>query len=183
MLTWLVDNANLVYLVLGAIVLVLGVRWWLSRRVRPLILAVGVIALIVLFWLLTLFVPTDRKQLQANLWAMARAVLDQKPDDLTKHWARDFQFKGMGREELAKAVTLRGNKVESVNLWEFDVKSLTEDKAEIWFRCVANAQGGSFFALCKAHFVKEGDAWKLERIAFFQAVANTDQEIQVPIGR
>jgi len=185
MLPWFVDNANLIYILFGLIVLGLGVSWWLNRRVRTLVVAAGVVGLIALFWLLTILVPTDRKQIQAGLWAMRQAVLDQKPDDLVKHWDKDFRDQGMNRADLAKAVTAASGKfkVESINLWEFDVKSLEDDKAEIWFRCVANAKdGGTFLAICKANFVKEGEQWKLERAAFFQPVANTDQEIPLPIG-
>lgn len=186
MLAWLVDNANAVYVLLGLIGLGLGVSWWLNRRVRTLIYIAGVAGLAALFWLLTWLVPTDRKQIQANLWAMGRAVLDQKPDDLVKHWAKDFRFQELNREELARAVAATAGKfnVESINLWDFDVKSITDDKAEIWFRCVANGKGGgTFLAICKANFVKEGDAWRLQRARFFQPVANTDQEIALPIAR
>jgi hypothetical protein len=185
MLDWLVDNPNVVYVVFGLIVLGLGVSWWLNRRVRTLLIAAAVIALIALFWLLSVLIPTDRKQIQSKLWAMARAVLDRKPDDLAKHWAKDFRFQGRGRDDLAKAVDAAAGqfKVDSINLWEFDVKSLEDDKAEIWFRCVANAKdGGTFMAICKANFVKEGEQWKLQRAAFFQPIANTNQEIPLPIG-
>jgi len=185
MLDWLVDNANVVYILLGLIVLALAVSWWLNRRVRTLVIAAAVIALMGLFWLLTLVIPTDRKQLQANLWAMRQAVLDRKADDLIKHWAKDFRFQGRGREDLARAVAAAASqfKVDNINLWEFDVKSVEDDKAEIWFRCAANStDGGKFFAICKANFVKEGEQWKLQRAAFFQPIANTDQEIALPIG-
>ncbi len=186
MLAWLVDNANFVYVALGLIVLGLGVAWWLNRRVRTLVFIACVIVLGTLFWLLTLVVPTDRKQIQENLWAMRRAVLDRKPDDLTKHWARNLAFQNLSRDDLAKAVTKAAAdyKVDDVHFWDFDVKSVTDDKAEIWFRCRATARdGGTFLALCRAAFVKEGDAWNLQRVRFFNPVANTDQEIPLPIGR
>lgn len=74
--------------------------------------------------------------------------------------------------------------VNDIHLWDFDVRNVTDNKAEIWFRCRAGARDGApFLALCKANFVKEGEAWKLERIRFFNAVANTDQEIPLPVGR
>lgn len=82
MLAWFVDNANVVYVILGLIVLGLAVSWWLNRRVRTLAVIAGVVGLGALFWLLTLWIPTDRKQIQANVWAMRQAVLDRKPDDL-----------------------------------------------------------------------------------------------------
>jgi hypothetical protein len=176
-----VDNANVVYILLGLIVLALGVSWWLNRRVRTLVIAAAVVAVMGLFWLLTNFIPTDRKQIQANLWAMRQAVLDRKADDLVKHWAKDFSYRGRSRDDLARAASQF--KVDNINLWEFDVKSLEDDKAEIWFRCVANAKdSGTFLAICKANFVKEGEQWKLQRAAFFQPIANTDQEISLPIG-
>ena len=184
MLAWFVDNANIVYIILGFIVLGLGVSWWLNRRVKTLVLIAGVAALIALFWLFTVLVPTDRKQIEANVWAMRQAVLERKPDDLVKHWAKDFRFEEFGREDLARAVAAASDKfnVDSINLWEFDVKSLTADKAEIWFRCVSNAKGGgSFLAICKAKFVKEGESWRLQEVAFYQPVANTDQKIALPI--
>jgi len=186
MLSWLIDNAHVVYFLLGVVLLGLGVSWWLNRRVRTLAYMAGVGVLIALVWLLTVLVPTDRKQIQANLWAMARAILDDRPQDLVKHWSRDFEFQGLSRDLLAEAVakTAGNNAVESINLWEFDFKSVEADKAEVWFRCVANGRGGgSFFAICHADFVKEGNDWKLRRAAFFQPVANTDQEIRLPIGR
>lgn len=185
MFSWLIDNAGVVYFVLGVVLVVLGVSWWLNRRVRTLAYMAGVGVLIALFWLLTVLVPTDRKQIQANLWAMAQAILRNKPDDLVKHWSRDFEFQGLRRDVLAQAAARAAGdgRVESINLWEFDFKSVEADKAEVWFRCLANGQGGQFLAICHADFVKEDGAWKLRRAAFFQPVANTDQEIRVPIGR
>ncbi|MCI0684513.1 MAG: hypothetical protein L0Y71_20570 [Gemmataceae bacterium] len=186
MLAWFVDNANIVYIVLGMIVLALGVSWWQNRRVRTLAIIAVVVALGALFWLLTQWIPTDRKQLQANLWAMGTAVLDRKPSDLAKRLSNDFRFQNLSRDEIAQAVTAAAGQfsVDSINLWEFDVKSVTADKAEIWFRCVANSAGGrSFLALCKAHFVKDGDQWLMQDVAFYQPIANTDQKIQLPIGR
>ena len=71
-------------------------------RVRTLFVIVGVLGLGALFWLLTLWIPTDRKQMQENLWAMGRAVLDRKPQDLSKHLAKDFRFQNLSRDEIAK---------------------------------------------------------------------------------
>lgn len=186
MLAWFVDNANVVYVILGLIVLGLAVSWWLNRRVRTLVVIAGVVALGALFWLLTMWIPTDRKQIQANLWAMGRAVLDRKPEDLAKRLAKDFRFQNLSRDEIAKSVTGAAAQfnVDSINLWAFDVKSVTDDKAEIWFNCVANVSGGrGFTALCKARFVKDGDQWLLQDVAFHPLVGNTDEKIQLPIGR
>ena len=186
MLTWPVDNANLIYVALGLIVLGLGVSWYLNRRVKTLAVIAAVIVVGVFFWLLTLIIPTDSKQIVDSVWAMRQAVLDRKPGDLTKHWAKNFVFKNASGTELARDVTDKAAKfnVNDIHLWDFDVKSVTDEKGEIWFRCRAGDQGGTqFLALCKADFVKERETWKLQRIRFFNAVANTDQEIPLPVGR
>jgi hypothetical protein len=183
MLAWVVDHAHVIYFVLGVAVLGLLVSWWLNRRVRTLFFVLVVVALIVLFWLLTHIVPTDRKQIESNLWAMERAVRDNKPSDLAKHLASDFTFAGKKRDELAKAATQAADlyEVDSINLWEFDWKSVTDERAEVWFRCAAHGKGGRpFLAICRATFTKEGGQWKLQRISFHQPVANTNEEIPIP---
>lgn len=186
MLAWFVDNANLVYILLGFVALGLGVSWWLNRRVRTLFMFAGVAALIAAFWLFTLLVPTDRKQIVAQVWAMRRAVLDRKPDDLANHWARDFAFQNASRDDLARAITKAAGdyQVNDIHLWDLEAKNVAAGKGELWFRCrVTGRDGAPFLALCKTDFVKEGEAWKLQRVRFFNAIANTDQEITLPIGR
>lgn len=186
MLAWPIDNANIIYLVLGLVILGLAASWYLNRRVKTLMIIASVIILGIAVWLLTLIVPTDRKQIVDNVWAMRQAVLDRKPGDLVKHWSRDFVFRNLSGSELARDVTEKAAKynVNDIHLWDFEVKSVSEEKGEVWFRCRAGEAGGApFLALCKADFVKESDAWKLQRIRFFNAVANTDQEITPPVGR
>jgi uncharacterized membrane protein (Fun14 family) len=179
MLAWLVDHAHVVYFVLGVIVLGLLVSFWLKRRVRTLFFALVGVALIALFWLLTVIVPTDRKQIEANLWEMALAARDKRSSDLVKHLTRDFVFQGRNRDETGKVAVK--HRVDSVNLWEFDWKEVTDTRAEVWFRCVAHGDGGTFLAICRATFVKEGELWKLQRISFHQPVANTNEEIAIPL--
>jgi len=184
MLAWLVDHAHVVYFLLGVVVAGLLVSFWLRRRVRTLFFALCGAGVIALFWLLTLVVPTDRKQIEANLWAMAQAVMRKKPDDLRRHLAQDFEFQGMKRDELAQAAAAAAERytVESVNLWEFDWKQVGERNAEVHFRCLAKGKdGGTFLAICRAAFAKEGEEWKLRSIRFHRPVANTDEEIPVPL--
>jgi hypothetical protein len=184
MLAWVVDHAHLIYFLLGVAVVGLLVSWWLNRRVRTLFYILVVASLIALFWLLTLIVPTDRRQIEASLRAMAQAVLDRKPDDLAKHWSKDFRYLEMSREEVANvaAQVSRKHGVDDVRVWDFDWKNASDDKAEVWFRCLANAKGGApFLRICRATFQKENDQWKLHRVAFFQPIANTDEETPLPI--
>jgi len=185
MLAWVVDNANFVYLILGFVALALGVSWWLHRRVRTLFMLAGVAALIVVFWLITFLTPTDRKQLVANVWSMRRAVLDRKSDELAKHWSKDLTLQNFNRDELARAVTKAAAdyQVNDIHIWDLEPKVVTEKTGEISFRCRVTGRDGVFLALCRIEFTKEDETWQARKIRFFQPIANTDQEIVLPIGR
>lgn len=183
MLSWLIDNANVVYFLLGMAALVLAVQYWLNRRVKPLFLAAVVIGFMILFWLLTLLVPTDRKRIQDAIHSMRDAILANNSKGLSQLWASDFKFQGLDRDELAKAVAKAGKNfsVTDIGLHDFDVKKVEEKTAEIWFRFVGHGQGGRFPGRCKATFVREGVEWRLQSVTFLHPVA--DQEIPLPLGR
>src|SRR4051794_31625138 len=100
-MSWLIDNANTIYLLLGIVAAGLVIAWKMNQRVRFLGYAAGVLVLIALVWLLTQFTaPTDRKQLEDNVNAMSQAIIDGKTDELFKHISRDFRYKDMTRDIL-----------------------------------------------------------------------------------
>ena len=74
-MSWLVDNANSLYILLGAIAAGFVVGWKLNARVKFLGYAAGILVLMGVIWALTLFVVSDSKQLEKNVHAMADAVV------------------------------------------------------------------------------------------------------------
>src|SRR4051794_32070716 len=99
MLSVLLDQANILYFLLGTAALALVVYGWLRGRARYWLYAGVCVALIGVLWLLGQLVITDRKQIVLNLDAMAKATVDQLPDALFRHVSRDFRFGNLSREE------------------------------------------------------------------------------------
>src|SRR5262249_34980129 len=129
-MSWLVDNANSLYLLLGIIAAALVLAWRFNQRAKFLGYAAGVLVLMGLVWLLTHFVPSDRRQLEMNVNAMAEAVIAGKMDDLFQHISRDFRYKDMTRDMLfgrAKAA-VEAYKVRAVKITKFKVEELDRTK-------------------------------------------------------
>src|SRR5438094_9394520 len=103
-MAWFVDNANTLYVLFGLIAAAFLIMWRSYQwRKEFLGYAAGALAIMGVIWLLTLFVPTDRKQLESNVHAMANAVVAGKVDDLFKHISKDFNYHEMTRDKLYAA--------------------------------------------------------------------------------
>ena len=184
-MSWFIDNANVLYILLGIIAAGLVVAWRFNQRVKFLGYAAGVLVVIGVLWLLTLFVPTDRKQVENNVNAMAKAVVDGKVDDLFKHISKDFAYKGKTREMLYEAArrSIQGNQISNVRITQVKVnESRAKKSAQVSFNVTAWAAQGEtpYPFLTKAEFVLEGEQWKLKTMKFFKAFVDTDQEIDIP---
>jgi hypothetical protein len=181
-MSWIIDNAGFVYLLLGLVATGNLVAFWLTKRVKYLLIAGGVVALIALFWLLTRLVPTDRKLIESGIYDMADAFVAQRTDDLFKHVSKDFTFAGENRAQFEKKVrsTIQHYKVNDVRISQVDVKEVAKDSAKAEFRATAfsSLYDGPFPMRCKADFVREGTQWKLRAIEFF--AFNSDQPLHIP---
>src|SRR5687767_454217 len=124
MLTALLDQANVLYFLLGTVALGFFVYGWLTARVRYWAYGAAALGLIGVVWLLTQLVVTDRRQIERNIQAMARAAVEQKPDDMLKHVSREFRFggagRGLGRDELAALIRqqVQTFQVNDVHTWD-----------------------------------------------------------------
>jgi hypothetical protein len=186
-MSWLIDRASTLYVLLGLVAIGFVVAFWFNRRVKFLGYAAGVVGLIVLVWLLTLLVPTDRKQIESNVRAMADAVVKGNVDDLFKHIADDFRYKGRDRKEIYERTqnAIKLHKISSVNISSFEMEgepSRSTKSAKASFLVTAYAQGldQPFMFRTKADFVLDGEHWKMKGMAFFKAIGDKDQEIDLP---
>src|SRR5262249_35554226 len=187
-MSWYVDNATTLYILLGIIAAALVVTWRFNQRVKFLGYAAGVLAAGVLLWLLTLLVPTDRKQIEGNVHAMAKAVQEGKVDDLFKHVSEDFVYKGLTRKMLYEAAKkeIAHSKVTKIRITQFDVEHISRSNksAKVRFKVTAfNNEQQPFPFVTKADFVLEGENWKLKGMKFYKSFVDTDQEIDlIPQG-
>ena len=181
-MSWIIDNAGFVYLLLGLVATGYLVAFWLTKRVKFLAIAISVVALIALFWLITRLVPTDRKRIEAGIFGMADAFVAQRTDDLFKHVSKDFTFAGENRLQFEKKArsTIQHYKVNDLRITQVDVKDVANDRAKAEFRVTAfsSQYDGPFPMRCKAEFVREGGDWKLRAIEFL--LFNSDQPLNIP---
>lgn len=181
-MSWLADNANIVYILLGLVALGFLSAGWITRRVKFFALAGIPILIMVLFWLLTGLVVTDQRQLHTSVDEMASAAIKGDAAGLFKHLSRDFRHKQLTREQLAefikKAVTI--HKITEVKIREFEVVEVSRAKgsAKVNFRAsIFDNDGVIAVVFCIGDFVLEDDQWKLKAIDFRNA-ANPDLPMQ-----
>jgi len=170
---WLVDNANVWYLLFGIVALGFAAAWWIERRHKYL-LGVAVAAGFILgLWLLSKVVITDRGRLQMNLREMAAAVESGRPEALLQHFAQDFRYDNADRAEVARLVTDNAQryKVGQVHLWNLSVEDVNRAKgsAKISFGVTVRDTAGAelFMGMCETTFGLEADRWKLRKAEFF----------------
>lgn len=183
-MSWFVDNAHILYVLLGIIGIAFLAAWWLHRRNKLLLGAVIAAGLILLLWLVTRMVVTDRQQLETSVHAMADAALHGKADVLVKLFADDFEFQGRKRKDLADGIVrgAKAYKVSDVVISGFDVEDLQERSAKVFFRATIHhgVDDRPYLVACRASYIKDGGQWRLRNVEFFNPVAANDR-IQVPI--
>src|SRR5262249_39762883 len=148
-MSWLVDNAWTLYILFGLIAVAMGLIWHNNRQNKYLAYAGIVMSLGVTVWVVTVFVPTDRKQIEANVHAMRQAVLDGKVDDLFKHISKDFTYHTLTRDDLYKATraAIERHKVDGIHFSKFKIEELSREKkiARASFNISGNADTFNFF--------------------------------------
>lgn len=186
MLHWVVDNAGLLYVVLGAVAVALAAGWWTTRDRKYLIPLAVAVALMALVWLLGRFVVvTDRMQIRRNVDAMVAAVLEGNPEGLIRHLARGFEFQGMDRQRFSAYArkALPRKQVHDLHVFNYDTEELSSEKgkAVAAFRVRAGTAWGPAIYFVRLDFVVENEAWRLRRVRIYNPVVNTDQPIQIPL--
>jgi hypothetical protein len=179
---WLIDNPGIVYFTLGIVAVGFLIAFRLRGRVLHLGGAASCLALMGLFWLLTLWIVTDRKQITANVRAMAEAVVAGDVDRLFKFVARDFRYKTMERDDLYRSVqmTIKQYKIKEIYVWEFEFENVSraQGRAKVNFNARVDGQGGTGLFLVKSDFTLEGDLWKMKGL-HVTPINNVDQEIDI----
>jgi uncharacterized membrane protein (Fun14 family) len=186
-MSWLIDHANLVYILLGIVALGFVTAWWLNKRVKFLAYALLPLALIGLFWLFTRMVVTDQQQIRQHVEAMAEDVVNQDADRLFRHVSARFKYHGMDRKQMNDAVAraLKLHKVGGAFISNYAPIDIDRGagKAKVAFLVKVDDLSGNmvFFARCEAAFVLEDAEWKLSGVEFFNPVANQDQPMAIPL--
>ncbi len=176
---WLVDYAATVYFFLGILALALAALWWTNRK-RYYLGALAVVAgLAAIVFLLGWLIVTDRQQIRANILAMRQGVVEGKPDQVFRHFARNFRHQTMDRQAFIDRAgqAIRRHQVQDVILWncDFEVPPDRERNAEVAFNVRAIGAWGEAWYLCRAVFVFEDQQLRMSGLQFFNPIANTNQ--------
>ena len=178
-MSWLLDNANYLHILFAAIGVGCLAIWRFNSRVKYLAYAVAALAAIVILWLLSVNIMTDRQQLEANVNAMARAVENKNLGGLFKHISNDFRYHSKTREMLYDAAQkhIKEHDVKNIRINRFNAEISREKKfARTGFIVVASSER-EFLLRIEADFVLEGDQWKLKTLRFYRI--GHDEEINI----
>jgi hypothetical protein len=170
MFDWLVDQANLFYFILGVVALLSLAAGWSTRRAKFWTYAASAVGLMVLVWLLTKVVISDRQQIVLNLGALSEAVIQKKADAFVRLTSKNFRYGPASRDEFFKLVSNRAaaHEVNHVHMWGQQV-TLKGDTAEVYFHFRVDSVTGRGIATASANakFVRDEGQWKLSEIRVF----------------
>ncbi len=187
MLAWLIDNATVVYVILGLVALAFLVALWMKRKRAYAIGLVVSVALIALFLLLTFVVPTDRSRIIRAIGEMEQGVKTRDTDRIFAQISDRFRLGGVDKPAFRRFVdgVLRNGQVTEVHAWDFETPEVSRPKrtATIGFQVKPRGPlaGEDVPYRCKATFVLDpDDQWRLQTFQVFNPFVDTDKPLQIP---
>lgn len=187
LLDWLVDNAIWFYLLVGMTAVALVVLWWNNRQKVYLYVLLGVLGLVPIIWLLTVFIITPRQKIWLAIDAMADGFSTNKPAQVVEHLSRDFKHgditKGNAKEKIERVISQFG--LADVYVWNYVLEELDRSKghARVSFYLKVSSQTAGDFMIyrCEAEFVREDDVWRMKSFQRFRPMGNKNEPIPYPL--
>ncbi|MGF1581156.1 MAG: hypothetical protein ACFCD0_17460 [Gemmataceae bacterium] len=192
-MSWINDNATLLYVLLGFLAAVLLLLWWQNRKKEYLYSVGGLLVLILLVWLCSLFIVSDKQQIRKALDDIEKGIETKIPDLVVDNLSTDFEYKSSNgpvtkkdvQDHLPGVMDFYGD----VTLRFFDFAYDTIDRkkklAAVTFRMRADSSRAPnpFLAICRTEFVLEDGKWVMKTIGFYNYVADTDKVIPLPFPK
>ncbi|HVK12570.1 MAG TPA: hypothetical protein VM597_27725 [Gemmataceae bacterium] len=183
MLSYFADPSRTLYLLLGAIVIVLGLIALRRQKRSDLInLGIGALVLLVVF-LIDRTTDSPREAVGEVVTDMARAAEKSDYDAVFQHMSESFDYKGKDKKaarqaaEMSKSYFPEGIRIWGVSRERFKEIDASTAEQEFDAQFVSGPQTRH---RCVGVFKKEGDAWKLKTFRLYSVVGNTDQEVTPP---
>ena len=191
--TFLADPSPAVYLILAAVVLVLGGVWFNNRERTSLLAFAGAVALAAIVVLLDRLFDSPREAAVGAVQAMVHAADAKDPDAFAAHIADTFQYQGesgqpvtVTREQIRKSGfwgILRHHNVH-VAAWDFDRDDATavgDNAVEIGFLAKGEADGKPLPMYFRATFTRQADGkMRLSALATFDPMKRTNERKSLP---
>ena len=182
---WLVDHANLVYILCGIAILALIAIFWNTGRIKRLVEAAIILGFAVLFFWFSTFIITDAKRIEMDLNAMAKAALDHDPEPLRSRLSNKFEYEGQKGKGVADLVasTSKAAGVTDYKIWDYHVKFVDKPdgprEATATFQLRIEASDRNFACRCKAVFVMEENRWLLRTFEVYNLIGDSEQPIKI----
>jgi ketosteroid isomerase-like protein len=187
MITWLVDNPALAYIVLATVAIVLMVACWRTQQAKYLVGAGVAFVLILGVWLLSTYVPTDSKRIQSAIEEMSAGVRSRDLDRIFAHVAGDFRHGGLDREAFRKAAdqAIRGHDVTNVLAWDFEPGEISREKGTAQMTFLVKPEGAwgtpAQYYRCVAQFVRDPDGqWRMKGFELFDPLTRSRDPVAIP---
>ena len=198
MFDWLFEGRQSVYLILGALAILVAALWARSGFVvfrekdsgtskrqldwTPLVLGVLVLFGLVYF-LLDRLVETRREQITRKLQAMAGAVKKHDSDGIFTHISNQFRFQGLDKAGFRSYVedVFRNGWVDDLVVWEVAFPDLDSGKVDFRAKPKGGRIGEEYFFLVRGEFVRDPDGqWRLATFTIYRPDIDTNQPVQIP---
>jgi hypothetical protein len=197
---WLFEGQRMVYVLLAAVAVLCLFLWQQDRRRHWLLLTCGAIGVLaVAYYLLDVFVETDREQITLRLQRMAAGVRQRDVQSIFEHISENFQRGGMNRDSFRTFVAraIDSGQVDEVEVWGFEFPDkfrgrITLDRgpspgpaevARVSFKAKPKGAltGSVAFYLCDARFIRDPDQqWRLFDFQVFNPAADSHTPLQIP---
>jgi hypothetical protein len=186
MLWWIVDNLGVVFLALCIITLCCSWAWWTTRNAK-LLIGVGVpIILMVLAWVLSLYIITDRTQLVLDVQNMRDLVNASQLDDALLHFDDEVKIDTMQGEMTLKKTDLRqlakGNMrlygVKKIDIWGIQVEEASRPNATLTF--YLKPQDSEERGRCRMGFVYKDGKWRVTTFTVESLVGGQKSPLLLP---
>src|SRR5262245_52687111 len=171
MLFWIVDNVGVVLLVLGLVALGFGAAWWSTRKHKLLIGVAVPLVLMAVAWGLSLFVVTDRMQLERNVDAIRDAVNAGNLDEALTFFEDQVDVElasgkvvGVKKEQMAALANRNKShyQVKKVFTSSFRVEELSRPKAVAKFVIITDQ---NYRGWCTTGWVRGPDGkWRVHSL-------------------
>jgi len=183
---WLFEGRTSVYIILGALAVLLLVAWW-QNRWRWCLVGVGVLLVLIgAYWLLDRLVETDREQIARKVQDMAAAVKQKNLDAAFTLFSDQFHSPtGMTKQEFRKQAQSHMDRYEITELVVWDLEfperpSREKGTATASFRFKVRGNFGEFIEhRCEPVFAYEPPhGWRMIGFKIYQPLSQ--EEVKLP---
>jgi hypothetical protein len=168
MFQWLADHVIPLSVLLILVAAAGFAHWWLSRK-RNVLYGAGVaVFLMVVLWILSIFVVTDRQMIVTTIKEMEQAIKERKVDKFFEHVSKSFRHNGMDKDGFRLYVKGQFDrykqKMDTFQISGVNVENVSRtDGAKVVFHI--HFEG--LVVRCEAEFVFENERWLLKGFELF----------------